>query len=92
MQTFHSYPAEVQTELRRLNNQGFGFLSEEGTARVAEIAPRMPLLVRCGQGGRITTAARDVAHFVAIIEREGSDYIRDVCFLAGTMPRPEVQR
>jgi len=36
-----------------------------------------PLLVRCGSG-RFSAPAQDVQHFITIIEREGSDYIRDV--------------
>ena len=40
-----------------------------------------PVLVRCGRG-RFTCAAQDAEHFIAIIERDGSDYIRDVSLLS----------
>lgn len=36
-----------------------------------------PCLVRCGCG-RFTCGMQDVQHFIDIIEKEGSDYIRDV--------------
>jgi len=35
------------------------------------------VLVRCGNG-RFICSAQDVTHFVSIIEKEKSDYIRDV--------------
>ena len=35
------------------------------------------MLVRCG-GGRFVCPAQDVEHFVAIINKEGSDYVRDI--------------
>jgi len=37
-------------------------------------------LIRCGSG-RLICSAQDVAHWIAIIENEGSDYVRDVSLL-----------
>lgn len=55
------------------------FVTEEQLKVIAEDEEtRMtPVLVRCGLG-RFTTPAQDAAHFVKIIEAEGSDYVRDV--------------
>jgi hypothetical protein len=39
------------------------------------------LLVRCG-GGRFIVAAQDAEHFMGIIRKEGSDYVRDLSFLS----------
>lgn len=36
-----------------------------------------PCLVRCGSC-RFVATAQDVAHLIAIIERDGTDYVRDV--------------
>ena len=35
------------------------------------------VLIRCGSG-RFMCAAQDAKHFIDIISKEGSDYIRDV--------------
>jgi hypothetical protein len=40
------------------------------------------VLVRCGCG-RFVCPVQDVAHFVKIIENEGSDYVRDVSIYTG---------
>lgn len=56
----------------------YGFItSDEDLATIARGLPATQLLVRCGCG-RFIAPAQDVAHFVEIIEREGSDYVRDV--------------
>lgn len=63
----------------------YGFLTDTDVALLAA-DPRTrltPCLVRCGSG-RFTTPAQDVAHFVAIIERDHVDYVRDVSIVAGT--------
>jgi len=51
--------------------------SHEQEAAVIKENPNQKLLVRTGMGRFITTA-RDVRHFVDIIKKEGSDYVRDV--------------
>ena len=35
-----------------------------------------PVMVRCGSG-RFVCPAQDVKHFTAIINKDGSDYVRD---------------
>jgi hypothetical protein len=56
-----------------------GFLTPDHVRLIAGIDKlRLELLlVRCG-AGRFLAPAQDVAHFVKIIGREGSDYVRDV--------------
>ena len=58
-----------------------GFLSDIQLSRLADLDRLRPVLVRCGRG-RFTCAAQDAEHFIAIIERDGSDYIRDVSLLS----------
>jgi len=55
------------------------FVTEDQLAVIAkdEETRMTPILVRCGMG-RFTCPAQDAAHFVKIIEAEGSDYVRDV--------------
>jgi hypothetical protein len=43
------------------------------------------VLVRCGSG-RFHCPAQDAIHFIAIITKEGSDYVRDVGLLATVNP------
>jgi hypothetical protein len=59
-----------------------GFLNEDDIrALSADNETRLTkCLVRCG-GCRFICGAQDVAHLIGIIEREGSDYVRDVSLL-----------
>ena len=54
-----------------------GFLSETAIDIIAHHDRLRQVLVRCGNG-RFTCAVQDVKHFMAIIERDGQDYVRDV--------------
>ena len=75
-------PAAAAALLERLRaRNNFGFLTSSDVAELAS-NPSTRLtqcLVRCG-GCRFTAAAQDVAHLIAIIERDGTDYVRDVAF------------
>lgn len=55
-----------------------GFLTEQDVLVLANdpYTRLTQVLVRCGNG-RFVCAAQDVKHFVSIIEREDSNYIRD---------------
>ena len=53
------------------------FLKPRDVAEFTELERLRPILVRCG-ACRFTCAAQDVEHLLAIIKREGSDYVRDV--------------
>lgn len=57
--------------------QNHGFLSDSDIDIIAQHDRLRQVLVRCGNG-RFTCAAQDVKHFIAIIERDGQDYVRDV--------------
>jgi hypothetical protein len=54
-----------------------GFLDNLGIETIAREDRLRLLLVRCGNG-RFLAPAQDVKHFIAIIERDNQDYIRDV--------------
>lgn len=62
-------------------NDHYGFITSEDLPAVIAEDRLYPCLIRCG-GGRLSCPAQDVDHFIAIIEAEGSDYIRDVSLQA----------
>lgn len=57
--------------------QNYMFLAKEDVEKVKSIDRLMPVLVRCG-GGRFTCPIQDLNHFMDILGKEGSDYVRDV--------------
>lgn len=65
--------------LKKINDEQFGFLDEAQIDCLAnDPAFRLTvLLVRCGSC-RFVAPAQDVKHLIGIIEKEGSDYVRDV--------------
>lgn len=67
--------------IAQIKDQNFGFISMEDLPDIIHENRLQLILVRCGCG-RFLTPAQNVAHFVSIIEKEGSDYIRDLCFPA----------
>ena len=70
---------DVLTRFKHSIDKHFGFLPEsivKGFSHYEE-ARLLQCVVRCGNG-RFVCPLQDVSHFVEIIEREGSDYIRDV--------------
>lgn len=55
-----------------------GFLTSQQDEDALLMEDRLqPVLVRCG-GGRFSCPIQDLKHFVQIINKEGSDYVRDV--------------
>ena len=54
-----------------------GFITDAELPEVIKEKPQQLILVRCGNG-RFLAPADQVKHFIDIIEREKSDYIRDV--------------
>lgn len=58
-----------------------GFMSREEVRQLADLDRMRQVLVRCGNG-RFVTSAQNVLWFVDIVEREGTDYIRDIALLA----------
>lgn len=71
--------------LWRIANEQAGFLTIAGDLAVLAADPETRLravLVRCG-ACRFTAPADQAAHLIAIITREGSDYVRDVSLPAG---------
>ena len=73
-----SAPGDGWLTLERVRQRG-GYLKESEVATIAN-DPQTRLaqmLVRCG-GCRFVCAAQDVAHLIAMIEKTGDDYVRDV--------------
>ena len=77
-------PASGVDLIRSARANAGGFLTSAAVDGIAaDPATRLvPLLVRCG-GCRFTAPAQDVAHLVAIITHEGTDYVRDVSLPVG---------
>jgi hypothetical protein len=61
-------------------NSHYGFIQDTDLPKLIELDRLYPCLIRCG-GGRLSCPAQDVSHWIDIIEKEGSDYIRDVSLL-----------
>jgi len=57
--------------------QGSFIKSGDELRRIAQDFPHQLILVRCGCG-RFVAPAQDTEHFVAIITKCESDYVRDV--------------
>ena len=65
----------------KLLEEKMGFItSPEELKAVIEENRMIQILVRCG-GGRFVCPAQDVQHFMDIVNKEGSDYIRDISIL-----------
>jgi hypothetical protein len=71
---------DARTILERAARERHGFVSEAEVKIIATDPAynRTLLLVRCG-GCRFTADARAVLRLIDIIERDGRDYVRDVC-------------
>ena len=72
-------PATLDKEsfIKKTINDKYGFIQDSDLDQVIAEDRLYPCLIRCGCG-RFTCPAQDVKHFIDIIEKEGSDYIRDV--------------
>ena len=67
--------------MEEIRQRHHGFIQENDLAEIIMENRLEPLLVRCG-GGRFICPAQDVTHFIDIITKEGTDYVRDVSFPA----------
>ena len=63
--------------IEKIIENEWGFISVDMLDKVIEENRLHPCIVRCGNG-RFVCPAQDVSHFIKIIERDGTDYIRDV--------------
>ena len=72
--------------LVRVRGEQGGFLTRRDVTMLAgdERARLWQILIRCG-GCRLTCAAQDVEHLIAIISKEGTDYVRDIGLIAGVV-------
>ncbi len=80
MQTAQQHPDLARVLKTAIDEHG-GFLRDGDVAVIAQYDRQRLILVRCGCG-RFLAPAQNVAHFAAIIEREGSDYVRDLSLSA----------
>jgi len=69
-------------DYQKILQERCGFVTEAEVEEIAKQEPLKLLLVRCGCG-RFLAPAQDVKHFIGIIEKEKSDYIRDVSIPVG---------
>lgn len=66
--------------INSIKKEDFGFFGAHQLREIVAENRLAPCLIRCG-GGRLTCPAQDVQHWITIIERDGSDYIRDISLL-----------
>lgn len=66
--------------IEEIKREQMGFIREADVDAIVAESRLQTCLVRCG-GGRFSCPAQDVKHFVGIIGKEGSDYVRDVSLL-----------
>ena len=71
------------SQIDQIKQQHHGFIRKEDIPTIINENRFEPLLVRCG-GGRFTCPAQNVEHFIEIIGKENSDYVRDVSFPAAS--------
>jgi len=71
--------ARVNPTLANKINAQFTFLTNEDIAEVEKIDRMMMVLVRCGNG-RFVCPVQNALHFCNIIDKEGTDYVRDMSF------------
>jgi hypothetical protein len=62
----------------------YGFITEKDFSKVAAENRLQPCLVRCC-GGRFIAPAQDVEHFIKLIGKDGSEYVRDVSIYTGAL-------
>jgi hypothetical protein len=77
---------EEQAKVLRISCNAYGFLTDTDVEKLMQNVNLRLLqcLVRCN-GMRVVTPLQDVAHLITIIEKEGSDYVRDVSFTAAQL-------
>lgn len=65
------------TIIQEIMARNGGFITEHEIDAVVAEDRLKSCLIRCG-GGRLSCPAQDVKHWIDIIDREGSDHVRDV--------------
>jgi len=68
---------QIRSDKSRCN-----FIKEADLPGIIQENRLQMVLVRCGNG-RFICPAQDVAHFIAIIEKEKSDFVRDASLFFG---------
>jgi len=67
--------------IERIQTQKCGFVQDTDLPEIIAHNRMQLLIIRCG-AGRFMCPAQDVEHFVGIVEREKSDYVRDISLYA----------
>ena len=68
--------------IEKLLKEKMGFITSAEELKSVIAENRMQLcIVRCG-GGRFLCPAQDAEHFMDIVNKEGSDYVRDISIKA----------
>ena len=68
-----------------------GFLTDDQLPALVALDRLTPVLVRC-EGGRFTCPAQDAAHFIALVERDGREHVRDVSICASVLAEARIAR
>ena len=63
--------------IEKVMKEQCGFITDADLPEIIKEKPQQLILVRCGNG-RFIAPIDQVKHFIDIIEREKSDYVRDV--------------
>ena len=73
---FHEIQCTNPLLATEILEQGY-FIKDTQVPSIIAVNRLLLVLVRCGNG-RFLCPVQDVQHFIAIIEKEGSDYVRDI--------------
>lgn len=63
--------------IQKLLDEKYGYITDKDIPEIIKENRLQQVIVRCGSG-RFICPAQDLQHFIGIIEREKSEYIRDV--------------
>ena len=69
--------------LEHAEEQG-GFLTRQDVDELSVVDRLHMVLVRCN-AGRFTCPAQDALHFCKLVEHDGTEWVRDISFLAGDL-------
>lgn len=62
--------------IETLSSENYGFVTEKDMPEIIKEDRFQQILIRCG-AGRFICPAQDTEHFINIITKEKSDYVRD---------------
>lgn len=80
----HQRKEKQMSIIEKIKKEQMGFITLEQLEVLVEEKPHVQVLVRCGNG-RFVTPAQNVKWFCDIINKEGTDYVRDISLLMRTV-------